>query len=672
MTARVPSFNLRAFSIMTRKSSFRLHGGVLLAYVLAAITFTWPLVLNLSTHLTGPVGGDTGVYVWNQWVFRHELVENGGFPYFTDTLFGAERPANLSLHNYTSFQNLLATPLMRFVGVVTAFNLVYLLMTVLNGYATFLLARHVTGRAAEAWIAGLVFAWSPLLVTRGMGHFSLVGAAPLAVFLLLLMRADGHERLRDAVAMGVAVGWAASTDVYYGVYCLLLGAIFLFARVVYIEPSPHAGRARAAGWGLDALIACVGAMTAAMVISGGWELSFLGQPLRMRSLYTPMLVLTALVMLRIAWEFRASLVPVTRADLWRCARLVTATGLVVTAAMSPVLYAAAVRLATPGREVVNAQIFWRSSPSGLDLLALVLPNPNHPLAPDAIRDWITARPHGYFENVASLPFVALGVLLLALVAGWRPSRWWAGLAIFFGALALGPFVHVAGANTFIPGPWALLRYVPLVGLARTPARFSVVMMLALAVLLASALTWLGRRSPGWRRLMLAAAGMLLAFELLPAPLTLHSAAVPALYRHVAAAPEGLKLLELPYGIRDGTFSIGDFSARTMFYQTAHGKTIMGGLLSRVSTRRINELRADPVRLGLALLSEGKELTHAQEIALIEQGPAFIRRWNIGFVVIDRGRTSDELRGLVIKAFRLHHVESEGWLSLYETDDRTRG
>ena len=233
-------------------------------------------------------------------------------------------------------------------------------------------------------------------------------------------------------------------------------------------------------------------------------------------------------------------------------------------------------------------------------------------------------------------------------------------------MALGPFVHVAGTNTFVPGPWAFLRYVPLLGLARTPARFSVVMMLALAVVVATALTWLGRRYPRHRRLILATAGLLLVFEMLPAPRTLHSAAVPAVYRHVAAAPSGVKLLELPYGIRDGTSSVGNSSARTQFYQTFHWKTIIVGYLSRISARRVRELRQDAVRHALALLSEGRELTHRQELALLHGGPDFVRRFNLGFVMIDRGRVSDEYRGLVIKALRLHHVESEEWLSLYAT------
>lgn len=392
----------------------------------------------------------------------------------------------------------------------------------------------------------------------------------------------------------------------------------------------------------------------------------MGQPLRMRTLYTPMLVLTALVMLRVAWRFRAHIVPMTRADIWRFARLVTATGLAIVVVMSPVLYAAAVRFASAGGEFVNPDILWRSSPSGLDVLAFLLPNPNHPLAPGAIAGWLAGRPHGYLENVASIPLVALGLLLVAVRAGWRPSVWWASLAMLFGAMALGPFVHVGGVNTFVPGPWALLRYAPLVGLTRMPARFSVVMTLALAILVAAALTWLGRRFPARRRLMLVLAGGLLLLELLPAPLTLHSAAIPAIYRHVAAAPAGVRLLELPYGIRDGTSSIGDSSARTQFHQTAHGKTIMGGLLSRVSKRRVDELLADPVRHALALLSEGRELTYAQEVALLDGGPGFVRRWNIGFVVVDQGRTPDEYRGLVIKAFRLNHVESEGPLALYTT------
>lgn len=642
----------------------RVHAGAILAYALVAVAFTWPLAANLSTRLTGGTGGDTGVYVWNQWVFEHELQQNGTPSYFTDTLFGAAPPANLSLHNYTRFQNLIAAPLMPFFGVVATFNIVYLLMTVLTAYATFLLARHVTRGTIESWLAGLLFAWSPLLVTRGMGHFSLVAAAPLAIFVLVLRRADGHERLRDAALLGLTMAWAASTDVYYAVYCLLMGAIFVVARVVTIERSPQAGRARAARWGLDVVILCVAGLVATIAVTGGWEVRVMGRPLRMHSLYTPVLVLTVLVLARLAWHVRPSMARISRADVWRFARLTTATGLVGAAIMSPVLYAAAIRLSAGDFTVPN--IFWRSSPPGVDVLAFVLPNPNHPLAPAAIQQWLSTRPNGYLENVASIPFAMIAVLLACWAAGWRTSRWWLGLTVLFGALALGPFVHIAGINTFIPGPWAFLRYVPLVGLAHTPARFSVVLMLALAVMTAAALTWAGRRWPTRRPVLLAVFGLIAVFELLPAPRPLYSAEVPPLYRHVAAAPRDARLLELPFGVRDGTQSVGNFSARTQFYQTAHGKTIMGGYLSRLSARRIREVREDAVRNGLAILSENGRLTPQQEADLLARGPAFVRGWNIQYVVIDTATASPVLSGMAIKAFRLKHLETNGTLSLYVT------
>src|SRR5688572_4956286 len=517
---------------MNPAGRWRPHLCALLGYAAIAIAFTWPLAPNIGTHLTGSPAGDTGVYVWNQWVFQHEVLEQRSLPYFTDMIFSLGNRANLSLHNYTAFQNLLALPLVGWLGVVTTFNVVYLLMTILTGYATFLLARHVTGRVAESWLAGLLFAWSPILVTRGGGHFSLVAAAPLAVFILLLIRAAERERLRDAFALGAAVWWAASSDVYYAVYCVMIAVLFMLARVMTVQHRTHERRRRAVPWTLDVLLFSVGGLALAMAISGGWQFTFLGRVARMRSLYTPMLVLTVLAVARVAWSYRAAFVPFERRDVWRVMRFATVAAVFAAALLSPVLYAVGERITT-GRWDAE-RIFWRSSPRGVELVAFVLPNPNHPLAPEALRQWLTPRPDAYFENVASLTFVALITLLVAWRAGWRVPRLWGWLALIFGTLALGPFVNVAGLNTQTPGPWAFLRYVPVIGLARTPSRFSIVMMLELAVLFACALAWIGRRWPQPRTRLVAAVGALLVFELLPAPRLLYSATVPAIYRHVAA------------------------------------------------------------------------------------------------------------------------------------------
>ena len=639
----------------------RAHVWAAVAYLAVAVAFSWPLATHLGTALTGPPSGDTGVYVWNQWVFQQELLHRH-LPWFTDAIFGHNRIANLSLHNYTTFQNLLALPLIGWLGGVATFNIVYLFTIVLTAYCAFLLALRVTDAPAESWLAGLLFAWSPFMITRGMGHFSLVAGAPLAIFLLLLEGAAARPRLRHAVALGATVWWASSTDAYYAVYCLLLGGVFLATRVLVVERDPIRMRPRAVRWGIDVLMLSLAGVIAAILVTGGWRLTLLGIPLRMQTLYTPVLALTVLALARIAWRYRATFQRITAGDVWTVARLASAAAVVAAILLLPRLYAVGVRIAQGRGD--TPRTLWRSSPPGVDALALVLPNPNHPLVPAAIREWLTGRPNGYLENVASIPWIAIAVLAFAWWRGWRASRWWAGLAAFFGLLALGPFVNIAGMNTHVPGPWALLRYVPLVGLARTPARFVVLLVLAIAVMTAAALKWIGEQHPGQRRTVVAVVAFLMLFELLPAPVRLYSAAIPGLYQRIATDPRDIAVLELPFGIRDGASSVGDFSALTQYFQTAHGKTIMGGYLSTVSRRRVEEMRRIPTAAALLLLSENRPLTPEQDAAFRADARGFIAREQIGYVVMDRTRATPALARATIDAFALTLVERDGPLELY--------
>lgn len=646
---------------MGNGAAWRRHAGILIAYAVAAAAFAWPLPLHLDTHFTGPPSGDTGVYVWNQWVFRHEILDERSSPYFTDRILRSGRPANLSLHNYTTFQNLLALPLIGVVGVVAAFNLVYLLMTMLAAYAAFLLARHAAGGTAEAFLAGLLFAWSPFLVTRSMDHFSLVAAAPLPIFLLLLLRATAGLRPLQAIGLGATMWWAASTDPYYGVFCLFVAVLFIGAHLFHIERRAGA-RTAAARRAVDILIVSVAGIVAAILVTGGWELSFLGRPLRMRTLYNPVLALTVLVLVRLGLHYRAHVERITLREVWPVVRFAALAGAAGVLLMLPVLYAAGQRVVEGDFD--TGAVFWRSGPRGVDLLAFVLPNPNHPWTPDIVRRFLSLHPLGYVEHVASLPLVALATTALAWRLGWRPRRRWLGLAGVAILLALGPFVYAAGVLTYVPGPWAALRYVPILSFVRSPTRFAVLAVLGCAVLFAMALVWLARRYPARRRLIVATAGILLVLELLPVPRTLHSAEVPDLFRHVAAVPGDVSVLHLPFGLRDGTSSFGNYTARTQYFQTAHGKAIVGGYLSRLAWRRLERL--DPVLVALAQLSEGRSLTADEEAMLEARGPAFLEGRKVAFVVIDRTAASDALRGLAIRAFRLEHVESNPPFELYRT------
>jgi hypothetical protein len=189
-------------------------------------------------------------------------------------------------------------------------------------------------------------------------------------------------------------------------------------------------------------------------------------------------------------------------------------------------------------------------------------------------------------------------------------------------------------------------------------------MLGVAILFATAMVALTRRYPAKRRLIVTTVGALLAFELLPAPRPIYSAAIPSIYEHVKAASDGVRLLELPVGARDGTSSFGNFTARSQFYQTFHEKPLVGGYLSRVSRRRVDLMRSNEMIDALLVLSEGGEISRETKSRLSDLGPAWTERSKIGFVVIDRARGSEALRDFAIDALRLEHVETDGDLELY--------
>jgi hypothetical protein len=461
----------------------------------------------------------------------------------------------------------------------------------------------------------------------------------------------------------VTEAWATACDVYFGVYCLMLAAGYVLATNVQLRRVPSTAVRRPYRRALDVLMLCLAGLVAALLLRHGWQFAFLGRVVRVRTVYTPILILTTLAAIRIALHYRTSLSPGTRARAVAVLRVAAVAGVVTSVLMGPLLLAVSEQLNSG--HFVRPKIFWRNSPPGIDLLAWVVPNPNHPLAPASLRAWVAHLTRdGYLENVASVPWVVLGLLAVAAIGRWRAPRAPLVMTIAFALLATGPFVRFAGTDTHVPGPWALLRYLPVVELARSPSRFSILVMLGVATLLASALSAIVRLRPAARRPILAAVTVLLLIELLPA-VPLHSAAVPSIYQTIASDPRPeAAVLELPFGVRDGTMSVGNFTARTQYFQTIHHKPILGGYLSRVSQRRVAQTRRHPVLRLLMYLSEGNRLARAIPPITRAQWDEFAAANRVGYVVVDLSRASPDLQAVIVSTWRLTEIGHDGSFHLY--------
>lgn len=639
-------------------------------YIAASLALSWPLARHLSTALLGPVGGDTGVYVWNLWLFRHEILVHHRLPYFTTEILSLTQPVDLSLHNYTVFADLLAFPIVPLWGPVVAYNLVYLAATVLSASLMFALAKRFCRSAAAAWLSGLLFAWSPTLVARSEGHLSLVTAAALPAFVLAFMRWWRSGRFVDAVLAGLVVAWAVMSDPYYGVYCLIICGAFVGASCVRFSRSEAPPVAHPQlRWSLDVALALVGFVIVAIAWTGGFELEIFGYRATAYTLYTPVLLFTMIGWVRVLLAVRPRVTFVNGLPLTRAVRGVAGAAIGCALPLIPFFVALTARIADGGR--LQAPPLWRSSPRGVDLLTLVAPNPNSPLFDGWLREWTTTQPGGFAENVASLTFVGIALITVAMWRyRFRPPVFWLALTGGFALLSLGPFVHIAGMNTFIPGPWALVRYVPVLGSARMPARFATPMMMGVAMLFAGSLAHISRHEPARSHAVLGIVGLALFVELAPVPRALFDASVPDIYATIARDPRAIRILELPLGFKDGQSGYGDYSAASQFYQTFHEKRLIGGYLSRISRREITrQFRFRTVR-ALVALSEGRTLSEAEQRMLFARARRFAARAHLGYVVVDRGRASESLRRLAIGAFGLIKIGEDHGRELFQVPAAT--
>ncbi len=637
------------------------HALALVLYALTAIVFTWPLAAHLSTHLPGDPAGDTGIYVWNLWAFARGWPTAAG-PFLTDAIFAATGVVDLALHNYTVASNLLGLPFAGRIGIIAAFNVVLLAQMVLTAYGTFVLARYVTHDARAAWLAGLAFAFSPVLTAKSMGHYSLVAAAPLPLFVWTLLRAIESRRWAGwALASGACLAWAGYSDVYYAIYCLVLLVLVCAHRALRLAPDPIAGPSRAL-W----LVGTLAGLTGVTIIAtGGGSLEIAGHLVHARTPFTAMAIATGCAVVEIGrrWLPRIRVSP--GFTIQRALAIVALCACSSALLLSPLLQMMVQRWLDG--DWMEVRIFWRSSPAGIDLAALLLPNPTHALWGDLLQPLLWAwRPDAFPEHVGSLSLVAL--LLVALVR-IRTGRWSPGTGLWLTItasavlLAVGPFLTVAGVTTGIPGPWSLLRYVPVLGWARAPSRFAVLATLGLCLLFAFALREIMARRGGLRLVALVAVA--LALELSPAPRHLFAAAAPSIYGIVAADPDPrVRVLELPTGARDGLTSLGNFRTRAQFAQVTHGKAILGGYLSRASGLRRRRMMEVPTMRALVHLSAGGTLAPGEDAQARLLARQFIQRARVGYVIFVTDRVSPALRAWAIEALDLRPVAAGEGRELY--------
>jgi hypothetical protein len=149
------------------------------------------LVQNLPAWLHGPShtliaggGGDPAQQVWFLAWTAHAIT------HFNNPLLSnwANVPTGLNLAGNTSmpFAGLIGTPITLLFGPITTFNVLSSLAFFTSATATLFAARRWTTWLPAAFVAGLIFGFSPFMVAHGLGHLFLYFAPAIPLLLIVL------------------------------------------------------------------------------------------------------------------------------------------------------------------------------------------------------------------------------------------------------------------------------------------------------------------------------------------------------------------------------------------------------------------------------------------------------------------------------------------------------
>lgn len=508
--------------------------GAALLYALLGVCVTWPLALHMGDSIVanGPGSVDGYLGIWNIW-WTGEALAHGRSPFFSPLLF---YPQGIDLFWQTlSLPNgLLALPLTRLLGPLPAYNALIIAGYALGGLFAMLFVRHCTGSAAAGLVGGAVFALAPFHLQKVVdAQLEVASVQWVPLCLLLIHRHHWRPSVSRTLLATIGLLLAGLGTWYYGLFCLIYAALLPSVDVALslaARRSSPASAARSLAWGAAPCLLWLLAMAPALLSLGRSGDALLG----------------------------------------------------------------------------DARIF--NARSSADLVAFFLPNPLHPLWGPAVSDvYLRLHPDAFLWNV-SLGLVGTILAVVGMTSGKErearsekqgarrkqsegrmpppavirgvgfspPGGRAMPIVVLLGItllLAMGEDLVIGGWRTGVPLPYALLADLPGIRSSHRPNHFVILSIALLAVLAGrGALALTARIEPRWRP---AVYGLLIALILgidgYAGPQPLVARAIPPGYAQLPQ--DGRALLPIP-------LNFGVSRSENIWYQTAHGRPIVGGFIGR--------------------------------------------------------------------------------------------
>lgn len=203
-----------------RGVAWRPLGLALLLFGAAALVLTYPVGLQLASHLAGVPGQDAMQHLWISWWTQKSLIDLGADPAQVSWLYYPDGAPNQMLW-VTPYPAVAGLPLSLLFGPVAAYNIHLLASFVLSALSAYLLVFYLTRNRAAAFIAGFVYAAFPNRMVQSTAHFAQVIEYLFPLCALYLIKLKRRPDLRNGLIFGLFLGLSLLVNIVHIAYLLL-------------------------------------------------------------------------------------------------------------------------------------------------------------------------------------------------------------------------------------------------------------------------------------------------------------------------------------------------------------------------------------------------------------------------------------------------------------------
>jgi hypothetical protein len=460
------------------------------------------------------------------------------------------------------------------VSLVFTYNVILILGFALSGLSMFALTQYVVDNKYASFISGLIFAFSPMHIVQS-SRIEWASIEFIPLFLLFFLISSEKQKMRYSFAAAASfIFLTFFGDIEQGLIAILFVALFSCAYV------------------------------------------FLDQNKAKTLIYSTGKILFFIIILGLPF-----FIPIFKSVLFSNAL-----------------------------NTINAPLYnslYGNAEWSLDLFSFFVPSPFNTLfmniSVNAITKTLLVYKSFPQEEVGYLGYSVIILCLLGLAYALHHKKFkkispWVFASIIIAVLSLGPSIYVLGSYTRIPGPYLLLKSIPVFNVLREPGRLITFAFIGIALLASVGSVSLfeyARRRAGLKRpekyiaVILAIIIIIEYNGIFPqSSANFENRSVPQIYYDLENVKCNCSVLALPYTQNN--------TATTMYFQTVFKKPMIGGYLGRENQTQYASLEKIPLIADSYVLNSNGTLAVPSQIngSNTELSLSILKNYKVGFIIFN--------------------------------------